>query len=35
MIETTTDPRIAKAIANAHLERGKVWGEIWAFFTGH
>lgn len=33
MFESTTDARVQAAIRNAHKERGKILGEVWAFLT--
>lgn len=31
--DNTTNPAIRDAIARAHVERGKILGEIWGFLT--
>lgn len=31
--DNTTNPATRDAIARAHVERGKILGEIWSFLT--
>lgn len=32
--DNTTRPETRDAIARAHVERGKILGEVWDFLTG-
>jgi hypothetical protein len=34
IFDNTTDRRARAAITRAHVERGKILGEVWHFFTG-